>query len=80
MMIMNLIGLMSRICYKLGKKFDIKIPSYISFHPSLYLSGPSELKLAKEIVEKLNSQTIEEIKNDYQLIRQFHFPGVSPIV
>ena len=66
--------------FELGKKFDIKIPSYITFHPSLYLSRPSELKLAKEIVEKLNSQTIEDIKNDYQLIRNFHFPGASSIV
>jgi hypothetical protein len=66
--------------FELGKKFDVKIPSYITFHPSLYLSRPSELKLAKEIVEKLNSQTIEDIKNDYQLIRNFHFPGASSIV
>jgi hypothetical protein len=66
--------------FEIGKKFNIKIPSYISSHPSLYLSGPNELKLAKEIVEKLNSQTLDKIKSDYQIIRNFHFPGASSIV
>ena len=62
--------------YELGDKFNIKIPSYIVVKHNLFYSSSNELKLAKQIIEKINSQKIEYIKQDYQFIRSCHFPNV----
>ncbi len=62
--------------YDLGNKFNIKVPSYIELKHNLFYSSSNELKLAKQIIEKINSQNIEYIKHDYQLVRSYHFPNV----
>lgn len=61
--------------FDLGEKFNIPVFSYLNVEHSKFYSKPSELALAKKIIEKINTQSIEKIRADYLLIRRFHFPS-----
>jgi hypothetical protein len=61
--------------FEFGKKFNIKVDSDLTAEHSKFFSKPSELALAKKIIEKINAQPIEEIRADYLAIRRFHYPG-----
>lgn len=61
--------------FDLGEKFNIPVFSYMKVEHSKFYSKPSELTLAKKIIEKINAQPIEKIREDYLSIRRFHFPS-----
>ncbi|MCH2022305.1 MAG: hypothetical protein MK207_07450 [Saprospiraceae bacterium] len=65
--------------YDLGKKFNIKIPAHIKIDPIKYYNGAKEKKEARKIIEKINAQSLDAIRSDYKLIRDYHFPSIKNI-
>ena len=65
--------------YELGKKFNIKIPAHITVGHNKYYDDSKDKRAARKIIEKINSQSLDEIKGDYKLIRDYHFPSIKNI-
>ena len=63
--------------YDLGNKFGVKIPSQIIIEHDRFYSSKKEKELALKIIEKINDQSIDKIRSDYKLIRDFHFPSLA---
>lgn len=63
--------------FDLSKKFGIKIPPNLNVSHDKFYSEKELKDQARKIIERINQQTIEEIKKDYQEVRSFHFPAVS---
>lgn len=62
--------------FDLSKKFGLKIPPNLNISHDRFYSEKELKDLARKIIEKINQQSIEEIKKDYQEVRSFHFPAV----
>ena len=65
--------------YELGKKFNVKIPAHITVGHNKYYDDSKDKRAARKIIEKINSQSLDEIKGDYKLIRDYHFPAIKNI-
>ena len=65
--------------YDLGKKFSIKIPTYIKIHHNKYYNDTRDKRTARKIIEKINAQPIDKIRSDYKLIRDYHYPSIKNI-
>lgn len=65
--------------FDLGKKFNVQVPLGLAINHDLFYGSVNEKSLAKKIIEKINQQSIEEIKFDYKSIRDFHFPSLKEI-
>lgn len=63
--------------FDFSKKFGLKIPPNLNIRHDKFYSEKELKDLARKIIEKINLQSIEEIKKDYQEVRSFHFPAVS---
>lgn len=61
--------------YDFGGKFGISIPKHIELRHDLFYSKAKELSIAKRIIQKINSQEITKVKEDYNSIKAFHFPS-----
>ena len=44
-----------------------------------YYDDSRDKRAARKIIEKINSQSLDEIKGDYKLIRDYHFPAIKNI-
>lgn len=62
--------------FELALKFDISIPKKYIISHDLFYSDSEAKKLAREIIKKINQQSMNEIRSDYEQIRSFHFPGL----
>ena len=62
--------------FDLASKFDIKIPKEYRISHDLFYSNTEAKNLGREVVKKINLQSIEDIRSDYNQIRLFHFPGL----
>lgn len=63
--------------FDFAKKFGISIPTGIKVSHERFYAEKRFKDCARTIIEKINQQSLEEIKEDYQQIRSFHFPGVK---
>ena len=66
--------------FELGKKFNIKVPKHIieDIDSKKYFNPIGENKeLAKKIIEKINKQSIEDIRKDYKYVRDYHIPSLT---
>ena len=63
--------------YDLGEKFGIKVPSQIKIEHDRFYSSKKEKEIAQKIINKINKQSLDDIRHDYKLIRDFHFPSLS---
>lgn len=63
--------------FDFAKKFGIRIPKNLNISHDRFYSEKELKDQASKIIEKINQQSIAEIKKDYQEIRSFHFPAVS---
>jgi hypothetical protein len=63
--------------FDLAKKFGISIPAKVKVSHERFYADKALKDCARKIIEKINQQSLEEIKEDYQQIRSFHFPGVN---
>jgi len=62
--------------FELATKFNINSPKKYKISHDLFYSDSEAKKLAREIIKKINQQSMEEIRSDYEQIRSFHFPGL----
>lgn len=62
--------------FDLSKKFGLKIPTNLNISHNRFYSEKELKDLARKIIEKINQQSIDEIRKDYQEVRSFHFPAV----
>jgi hypothetical protein len=63
--------------FDFAKKFDIKVPTKIKIGHERFYAEKEMKDCARKIIEKINQQPLDEIKQDYQQIRSFHFPGTK---
>ena len=47
-------------------------------HNKYYDDSRAE-RAARKIIEKINFQSLDEIRSDYKLIRDYHFPSIKNI-
>ena len=62
--------------FELATKFNIDSPKKYKISHDLFYSDSEAKKMAREIIKKINQQSIEDIRSDYEQIRSFHFPGL----
>jgi len=63
--------------YDLGLKHGIKVPSHIKIEHDRFYSSKKEKEIAQKIINKINDQSLVDIRTDYKIIRDFHFPSLS---
>jgi hypothetical protein len=66
--------------FDLAEDFGFKKPKGFILSHDKYYSTRDSIKLAKEIVQKINQQEISEIKKTYKKIRDFHYPYLKNII
>jgi len=63
--------------FQMGKdEFNIGLPKKFNLGHDLFYNKPAELKIAREIISKINSLSIDEIRRIYSEIRGYHFPNL----
>ena len=62
--------------FELARKFSIKTPKKYRISHDLFYSDSEAKKIAREIIKRINKQSLEDIRSDYERIRSFHFPGL----
>jgi hypothetical protein len=63
--------------FDLANKFDIKVSKNLKISHELFYADKECKDIARKIIERINLQNLESIKEDYQIIRSFHFPGTK---
>lgn len=61
--------------FDIGRKYNISIPSGVKISHDIFYADKKLKILARQIIEKINANTLEEIREDYSEIRRFHFPS-----
>lgn len=63
--------------FEVGKEtFNINLPKKFKLGHNLFYDKAGELKIARDIISKINSCSESEIRRIYSVIRKYHFPNL----